>query len=1125
MRKHIPSIALILAVLAGTVGMPSPGQGNGPVPPPAVHIISSDQTGITLELTVAGVNVEPVELVGQRYDALAIPGCVPAEDAGRPALPRQTVLLGIPPGADLRLTAEALEVETLPGIYRIAPAPRWIAQSDEEIQRLEPVYEPDQEVYASTAPYPAEPARLGQPGYIRSQRVVNLELTPVQYHPASGELRLIRRLRARLEFQYPNAAVENLGIARPEEPTFEGILARSLLNYQEARTWRTSPHPPTPFPSPGRVGEVGQAVGERWSPPSPAWKVSVNRTDFYRLTYADLQAAGLAVDTLDPRTFKLYNQGAEVAILVAGEADGRFNSDDYVGFYGQGLNTTYTDTNVYWLTYGGAAGLRLASRSGVPASAPTPTVFTSTVRVEENHQVWFTVPTGDDHWFWQRLCAASPPYSPTNPLSATFTANIGMVAAGPYTATVGIFFYGVTSNAAVNPDHHALIYLNDHFIHEAWWDGKLPYSATVQVPQTYLTDITNTFRVALPADTGTANDCIYVNYFTLQYAQAYRAVDDELAFNQELAGTWLYNITDFSDPDILVFDVTDPTRVVRIAYQPPTSTPVLEISKVESRDPVPAGGVLTYTLTVQNVGSAEATGVVVTDVVPAHTAFHYAAGGGVHQDDEVRWTGLTVGVSESLALQFSVTVENNLPTGTVLTNANYGVYCTEGVSATGAAITTTVTNTPHYEVFLPLLYKDYASALIASQAKLASYTLRFQDTVISPRQYLALPLARARTPLSIVRDSPSNLGSTANQANYVLIAYDDFYTSTLPLGAYWQSQGMTTQVIRISDVYDEFACGVFDPTAIRDFLAYACGHWQPPQLAYVLLVGDGSYDYRNYRGFNPPRQVPPYLVRDPLMGKTGSDNWYACVSGDDYLPDLHIGRLPAADTAEVERMVNKVLGYAQTPPAGDWNQQVLFVADNEDYGGDFDGYSEALVNGYLPPAYTPHKVYYKITHTTPKAATLAITSTVNSGCLLVNYIGHGSTYMWAGEKLLYCYGTRCDFNTMNNGGRLPFVVAMTCLDGYYLEAYPGITCLAEHWLRRDGGGAVAAFSATSLGLAAGHDYMNRALFTAIFTDTLALGPATTASRLYLYSQTGDSYRDLVETYHLFGDPALHLHLP
>ena len=1013
MQKIPDHLVLALILLVGLLGsvIPATAAPRSPITT-TVRVVSSNRAGITLELTVPGVTTESATLAGQRYDALAVPGCTPATEPGRPALPRKSVLLGIPPGANLHVTATVLEAETLPGAYRVAPAPRWVVRPEGEARQLEPVYEPDAATYASESPYPAEPARIARVGHVRSQRVASLELTPFRYRPASGELRLIRRLRVRLGFRYPDAAVQSRGTTRAEEPSFEGILSRSLLNYETARTWRALP------PNSSR-SLLPASCSSPWSPPDPAWKVLVNRTGLYRLTYADLQTAGVPVDTLDPRTLRLYNQGTEVAVHVAGQEDASFDDGDTVEFYGQALDTRYTDTNVYWLTYGGAVGQRMTTRDGTPAGAPTPVAFTATARIEENHAYWASVPTGDDHWFWQYMRAISPTHSVTEPLSVVYTGTVSLVATDTPTCTVGIFLYGATSDSTVAPDHHAIVYLNDHLVAETWWDGQTPYSTTVEVPQSYLTDIANTFRVDMPADTGSSYDGIYVNRFTVEYGHPYRALGDELAFTQDMSGTWQYRLTDFTTPDIRAFDVTDPAHVVRL-------------------------------------------------------------------------TGGVPGGDASYFLRFQDTVAS--PTQYLVLAAS---RAREPVAI--------VRDTPSYRLFLPLITKGYADngpdAVAAPSAN--NSFLHFQDTMAKSTKRLADP---------------------TNQADYVIIVHDDLYTSTLPLAAYWQSQGMMVQVVRVSDVYDEFAYGIFDPTAIRDFLAYAYANWQDSKVAYVLLVGDGTYDYWNYQGFDPPPGVPPYLVSSPYVGETGSDNWYACVSGDDYLPDLHIGRLPAASAAEADLMVSKILNYTQNPPTGTWNQAVLFVADNADSAGDFAAYSDVLVDGYLPSAYTPERIYLGDTYPYENPSIMAhnaIITATNAGCLLVNYIGHGAVYLWAGEKLLYCYGSRCDFDDMDNGGKLPFVVSMTCMDGYYIHPDPAFISLAERWLLRDGGGAVATFAATGLGLASGHDVMNRGLFTAIFTDTLALGPATTEAKFAL----GSSYRDLVETYHLFGDPALPLHLP
>ena len=103
-----------------------------------------------------------------------------------------------------------------------------------------------------------------------------------------------------------------------------------------------------------------------WTPPQPGYKVVVKDEGLYQITGAALAAAGVPVSQVDPRTIRIYNATApgshEVAIEVTGEADGKFDEGDLVLFFGQGVDTRYTDKNVYWLTYGGSAGLRVGAR-------------------------------------------------------------------------------------------------------------------------------------------------------------------------------------------------------------------------------------------------------------------------------------------------------------------------------------------------------------------------------------------------------------------------------------------------------------------------------------------------------------------------------------------------------------------------------------------------------------------------------------------------------------------------------------------------------------------------------------------------------------------------------------------
>ena len=161
-----------------------------------------------------------------------------------------------------------------------------------------------------------------------------------------------------------------------------------------------------------------------WTPPSPAYKISIapdaghsskeliygELDGIYQLDYAYLQAAGLPVDTLDPRSFRMFYLGEEIPIQVEGEGDGSFDAGDVVLFYGQGIDSLYdagvlptnkyADANIYWLTYGGANGARMIEKDGSVSGSATET-FLHSLRLENNNWYFSSYPFehNADHWF------------------------------------------------------------------------------------------------------------------------------------------------------------------------------------------------------------------------------------------------------------------------------------------------------------------------------------------------------------------------------------------------------------------------------------------------------------------------------------------------------------------------------------------------------------------------------------------------------------------------------------------------------------------------------------------------------------------------------------------------------
>jgi hypothetical protein len=110
---------------------------------------------------------------------------------------------------------------------------------------------------------------------------------------------------------------------------------------------------------------------------------------------------------------------------------------------------------------------------------------------------------------------------------------------------------------------------------------------------------------------------------------------------------------------------------------------------------------------------------------------------------------------------------------------------------------------------------------------------------------------------------------------------------------------------------------------------------------------------------------------------------------------------------------------------------------------------------------------------------------------------------------------------LSNQSRLPVVLHMTCLTGHYIHLTSNT--LDESLLRAEDVGAVAVWGASGSGVTSGHRILHRSFYHAVMDDKQdALSTAISAGLLSIFA--AGTHDDLVQTYHLFGDPALSLHL-
>ncbi|HID86077.1 MAG TPA: hypothetical protein EYP55_01710 [Anaerolineae bacterium] len=393
-----------------------------------------------------------------------------------------------------------------------------------------------------------------------------------------------------------------------------------------------------------------------------------------------------------------------------------------------------------------------------------------------------------------------------------------------------------------------------------------------------------------------------------------------------------------------------------------------------------------------------------------------------------------------------------------------------------------------------------------------AYTVSFSDDSPGLHTVLAVSPRAMVKPARIALPSGRSLRAADRQADYIVITHPNLQESLEPLVTWRESQGLRVVVATIEEVYDEFSHGLAEPAAIRDFLRYAHEHWAKPAPRYVLLVGDASYDLRDNLKAPNKSLVPTYLVQTHFVGETASDNWFVDLD-DDGLPDMAIGRLPVGSAAEARAVVEKIVGYERSPAPGKWRRRALFVADDDQPA--FEATSDDLIESYLPSEYEAIKVTLSA-FADPEESRARIVEVINEGVALVNYIGHAALDVWAKERVFASQ----DIASLRNGARLPFVVTMTCLDGYF--HHPQVDCLAEELLLAEGKGAVAVLAPTSESLPGEQDVLAKALFEALFAgDAPTLGEAIMRAKRSL-PDGGRGYEDLIETYTLLGDPALRL---
>ena len=399
----------------------------------------------------------------------------------------------------------------------------------------------------------------------------------------------------------------------------------------------------------------------------------------------------------------------------------------------------------------------------------------------------------------------------------------------------------------------------------------------------------------------------------------------------------------------------------------------------------------------------------------------------------------------------------------------------------------------------PVILETTAETQVSGGATVATRIFEAE----AGHHYVAFRADASRNVLRWQTVGATTLQTDALTVDYLVISPESLIEPARRLAAWRDSQGLASRVVTLTQLQHEFSFGMPRPNALQDLLAHARQHWRRSPR-YVVLLGDGTYDYRAVLGGADNLLPPPLIITS--FGRAAADPQML----DSPTARTSVGRLSVKTSAELHRLIDRMQVYESSPPARP--PTALLHADRPDAGGEFIQDSDqlgALVEG----VFVVKKAYNS------GAGTAVVRSQVRDelgrGVTWWNYVGHGGR-----DRMGVEYVAVADVPELRFGSVSPLVTGMTCSMGQF--ALPGLDCLAEALLLKDGVGPLAVWSPSGFSINYQASQLNR-----IFAEELTyarsedrVGDVLRRSRNRFLESGGDAITP--EFYNLLGDPALRL---
>lgn len=348
---------------------------------------------------------------------------------------------------------------------------------------------------------------------------------------------------------------------------------------------------------------------------------------------------------------------------------------------------------------------------------------------------------------------------------------------------------------------------------------------------------------------------------------------------------------------------------------------------------------------------------------------------------------------------------------------------------------------------------------------------------------------------------------------------------------------LTVEVVRLTEILNEFGSGAFDPGALRRYLKMVYDRGQAPDaerpLRYALMMGKGTCDNRRLTAVGRSVLAPmPLWVSESSLDDSQSfstDDYFGLLSDyDGTRPateqlDIAVGRIPAKSAKEAKTAADKIRSYLHTMPTGRWRANMSILADDENQGK-HTLQSEAMVQNMMTGRngrrFIVDKIYcdaYKRQNSTYPQAREDLFRNFNDGMSFFAFIGHGSPTALGSKNIIQ----PADFRKYFFLRKLPFFYAATCS---FLKWDTDIISQAEQLMFQTDGGFIGCISALRPVFITLNGNLTASLGK-VLADYDADGNVPTAGEIYRRMKNGLINDSNKLRYVLMSDPALRLALP